>query len=237
MTPSLYIATPSYGGMVTTGYTWSLLGSIPVLQAAGIDAGAKYVNNGAVHVARNILTANFMASGKSHLMFIDADLSWEPNALVRLVAVSENFGLDVCCGVYPRKTDPISFPVNLPEADGGPVLHPESGMWEVRDAPTGFLLIRRSVIERMMAAYPERKCRLRENTPSEEEPYEFCLFDFYKDTNGLYLSEDFGFTRLYQGIGGRIWADPTIALTHYGTRAYGGKLLDLIDRGDSPKEK
>lgn len=172
-----------------------------------------------------------MASGYSHLLFVDADLGWEPAAVGRLLMASEHH--DVCCGVYPKKCDPLGFPVNLVNDDGGPVVHPESGYVKLHDACTGFMMIRRGVIEQMIAAYPDRKCSFREEsgTPADEGQYEYDLFDFYIDRNcprRMLLSEDFGFTRLYQAIGGEVWADPEIRLAHHGHKRYEGAIADIL---------
>lgn len=98
------------------------------------------------------------------------------------------------------------------------------------------MMIRRRALEQMEAAYPERKCTFREDAPAAEEAHEFNLFDFYIDSAcpmRRYLSEDFGFSRLYQRIGGQIWADPDIRLAHYGHKRYEGAIRDaLVDSDD-----
>jgi len=229
MPPRLYIGTPSYRGSVSVGYTRSLWDTGAMFWRMGITVLPKFVENGAVHIARNVLVANFMASGFSHLAFIDEDVIWRPEALGRLLAATEQFAdIEVCCGVYPRKTTPISWPVNPIVDDGGPRLHSGSGFWELRDACAGFLVLKRAALEKMMAAYPERKMRIREDTPPDEEPFEYLLFDFFPDVDRRYLTEDHGFSRLWQRIGGRIWADPGIDLQHVGQHVYTGKLTDLL---------
>jgi hypothetical protein len=88
-------------------------------------------------------------------------------------------------------------------------------------------MIRRSAFERMMAAYPDRKCVLRQEVPPGEEQYEYALFDCLID-NGRYLSEDFGFSRLWQRIGGTVWMDPQITLSHYGQFEYRADISSLL---------
>lgn len=230
MTPSLYIATPASGAVNTTAYTISLVKTMALLTRAGVNARPVFAKDGSVSIARNVLVANFMASGDSHLLFIDADVSWNEQDVMRMLAVSEKYDIDACCGVYARKTLPLSLPVNCVTRDGGPARHPQIDLWELHDACTGFLMLRRSVLARMMAAYPEHRCILREDTPAAEVEFEYNLFDFWIDSNRRYLTEDHGFTRLWQGIGGKIWADPQIQLKHHGAHAYQGGLNDLLEK-------
>ena len=61
------------------------------------------------------------------------------------------------------------------------------------------------------------------------------------DSEGKLLAEDWGFSRLWRSIGGRIWADATLRLPHVGQHAfegdpmaelYGGALLRAQQAGD-----
>jgi hypothetical protein len=228
----LFIATPAYLGNVHAAFCSSLLQTGQHLTIGRIRWRNEFFTGAsAVQIARGVLVAQFMASGYSHLLFIDADLAWKPDALRRLLAASEYH--DVCCGVYPKKTEPLGFPVNVKLSEDGQLIgHEKSGCLQLTDACSGFMMIRRCALEQMMAAYPGRKCSFREEsqTTEAEGRYEFNLFDFFidDDVRRMYLSEDFGFSRLYQRIGGAIWADPEIRLAHYGAKRYEGALRDVM---------
>jgi hypothetical protein len=228
----LFIGTPAYLGDVKAPYCASLLQTTRKLDAAHLRWCMEfYTGPSAVQIARGVLVAKFMASSCSHLMFIDADLSWEPEAIQRLLSASAHH--DVCCGVYPKKCDPLSFPVNFKlTANYQPISHEVTNYVSLDDACSGFLMIRRRAVEQLIEAYPERKCSFREedSTPEAEGQYEYNLFEFLVDDcpRRMYLSEDFGFSRLYQRIGGEIWADPDIRLVHYGHKRYEGAIRDIL---------
>jgi hypothetical protein len=227
----LFIATPAYLGGVHAAYTASLVQTVTKMVMHRIPHKMEfYTGPSAVQIARGVLASKFMASGCSHLLFIDADLAWKPADIQRLLGASEHH--DVCCGVYPKKCDDLGFPVNLAHENDQPITHEQTGYVLLNDACTGFMMIRRAAYEQMIDAYPERKCSFREadKTPEAEGKYEYNLFEFFIDSDPrrMYLSEDFGFSRLYQRIGGQIWADPHIRLAHYGARRYEGALEDVL---------
>ena len=84
--PSLFIATPCLDGNVGAYYTASLVRTMTTLQQKGwrspqIDFE---IGNSLIADARNKLVARFLASAATDLLFIDSDLSWSPDDLVRL---------------------------------------------------------------------------------------------------------------------------------------------------------
>ncbi len=229
-TVHLWIGTPCYGSLNTCQYTASLL-------RTWIEAERHHIGNlrprfipgdSLITRARNVIVAEFMADPKAtHLLFIDADIEWEPDAVFRLLA-SEH---DVCCGVYPKKKLPLEFPLNFcAGADQRINVDAPTGYLEIQDAATGFLMVRRPVLERMMAAYPERKCQLQQEPKAEHLPYQYDLFSCFIDSGPqrMYLSEDFGFSRLWQRIGGRIWLDPMIDLKHHGGHVFQGSIRSFL---------
>ena len=234
---SVFIATPAYQGKVNGAYAFSLLWTSHVLTEVGVRHRPKmFAGPSAVQIARNVLVAQFMAGNWSHLLFIDGDLEWKPDAVTRLLAASQCPDVGVSCAVYPKRCRPVRFPVNFAQQDGQPIVHRRTGFIELRDATTGFMLIRRDVIERLMTAYPKRKCQFRECPPPEEADYEYNLFDFFIDPEDRrYLSEDFGFCRLWQAIGGHVWADPETELNHDGYTGSIKSLLENLPTADEPE--
>lgn len=234
----LFIATPCYGASLHAGYVASLLETQAALIAAGVEHMIRLApGDSLVSRIRNVMVAQFMATDCDRFLFIDADIAWRPDSILRLIADTQHEELPIVGGIYPRKQIPVQFPVNwVLDADLNLTQHDETGCIEVRDAPTGFLMIRREVFERLMLAYPERRCVFRESVPDAEAPYEYALFDCFIDrATGHYLSEDFGFSRLWQQIGGRIFADPAITLSHYGQFRYEGSIRSVMKYPDTGK--
>jgi hypothetical protein len=219
------IATPCYGGVVTSAYLLSMIRTCAVLTARGI--GHEVVTaagDSLVMRARNTLVSVFMASGHSHLMFIDADIEWPAEAVVALLDADK----DVVCGAYPKKVMPRAYAVNFLGGQGGRDL---SGVIEIKEAAAGFLMIRRGAFERMMQAYPQTRYGGTEGLSEQQSRFTYALFDcLIDDSDGerRYLSEDYGFCRRWRAIGGRIWLDPRIELRHHGTATFAGNAAELL---------
>lgn len=220
------IATPAYGGLLTTRYVRSLELARDWLPRQGIDVAAMYNVSGGdslIPRARIACVSKFLEDPEStHLLFVDSDISFEPEHIAQLVYTDH----DVVGAVYPKKTLPIAFPMNFSE--GFLVRDQETGCFEAQDAPTGFLMIKRAAIEAMINAYPERRCMINEGGwDNNRDCYDLFPVGVL-DESQMYLSEDFGFCRLWQRIGGKVWVVPDIELGHTGQHEFRGRLSDLI---------
>jgi hypothetical protein len=98
----------------------------------------------------------------------------------------------------------------------------ENGLLEIYDGATGFMLIKRPVIEKLIKSYPEtRYIPEVYDEESQKGMSKYAIFDTMID-NGRYLSEDYTFCRRWQNIGGKVYVDPTIVLDHVGTYTFKG---------------
>ena len=73
----------------------------------------------------------------------------------------------------------------------------------------------------------------------EERNWTYAFFNSYIDDDGRFLSEDYGFCRYWQKIGGKIWVDPGINIKHLGRLNFEGSMIDqLVDMSKemSPKQ-
>ena len=118
----------------------------------------------------------------------------------------------------------------------------DNNLVEVKHIATGFMMIQRETIEQMMRAYPFTK--FKDNTgcflKSEEQKFCYALFDCGVE-EGEYLSEDWLFCSLWRKLGGSVYMNITIPLTHTGSVDYKGNLLysllGEIDNHDEQKEE
>ena len=229
----LCVGTPCFGGNVTDHYTISLLG----LQVACIRRGIKLSfcllhGDALITRARNSVVAEFLRDPRaSHLLFIDADIGFSPDQVFRLL----ESGHDMVGGAYPVKTvhwdrlgpgvapaSTFDYVAELLEPGAPP---PADGFARARYVGTGFLLIRRTVFERMAARYPEIKyLRTHASADSDIDPdrlhaYFDCLID---RESGLYLSEDFTFCKRWIDMGGELWVDLRSRLSHVGRHIFAG---------------
>jgi hypothetical protein len=149
---SVFFATPCYGGLVTDQFFLSIFKASQELVRHGITFRLTTLRNESlVTRARNILSAMFLESGATHLFFIDADIEFEPDSIIRMLAMDK----DIIAGAYPKKALPVQYAMNFKYTD--PVkkqIRVENGAVEVWDASTGFFCIKREVFEKMMVAYP-----------------------------------------------------------------------------------
>ena len=105
----------------------------------------------------------------------------------------------------------------------------ENGVIKLHDGATGFMMIKREAIDKMIAAYPELKYNNDLNTPADLQDYFYAFFDTMIDPKDKrYLSEDYTFSRRWQDIGGDILLDPTISLNHFGSFNFQGNPSEII---------
>ena len=247
----IFIGTPCYGGMLTADYFKSCMQLVALAASKKIELQFGTIGNESLITrARNTLVQLFMDGDYSHLLFIDADLAFNPESVIRML----EYDKDVVTGIYPRKTidwikvkkrlkenpnmseDELlaaSLQYNLNVKDPNKILL-EKGFIEVLDGPTGFMLIKRNVFERMAEVYPELKfvpdqhinqSHDTEFNYHETSDWNYTFFDtMVEPETRRYLSEDYAFCRLWQKIGGKIYADILSGMTHYGNYAFKGNV-------------
>jgi len=203
----IHFMTPCYGGQITeVCFSSYLQWTIMALQN-NLDFQIDTLSNESnVNRARNSCAAKFLAGDATHLMFVDADIQFNPTDIVKLVAHDK----DIVGGIYPQKTLPPKMVVNT--LDNG---KREGDLVEVGTLGTGFMLIKRHVFEQMIAAGATKYTdAIGLNSLENNNQYDF--FNCTIDSNGRYLTEDWSFCRKWRELNGQIWADITIALTHVG---------------------
>ena len=210
----VHICMPCYGGMLTEQCFMSFVKWGNACRQLGIDWTVETMTNESlISRARNTLVAKFLSNPDStHLMFIDADIGWEPWHLLALL----NHDKDVVGGLYPMKTSPVKWCVNgIP---GAPDNDP-NGLLEVTKTGTGFMLIKREVFEKLKG-HPAVKpfandIGLDASLDKDMKTY----FDTAVREN-RYYSEDWTFCENWRDLGGQVWVDKRILLRHVGTHTF-----------------
>jgi len=170
-----------YGGACTYAYTKSLIDLKHIFLTNGIDFQWYSLNNESlVTRARNYVCDHFMRSNCTHLLFIDADIDFDPNYVLQLLIYADpESDKDVICGPYSKKSisyEKIYAAVNkgmveknnddpniLEHFVGDFVINPIPGTtevnieepFEVMESGTGFMMIQRKVFEKFAQAHPE----------------------------------------------------------------------------------
>jgi hypothetical protein len=241
----LIVCTPCYGGMVTGVYTASLLGLLNACKKRGnVDLDVKMIwGDALITRARQDLVAHFLEIPTStHLLFIDADISFDTEQVFRLL----DFNEDMAAAVYPTKKidwekvkaqvlagktplEPASLSYVLGVEDARKIGY-KNGFVKVKFAGTGFLMIKRAALVRMIEHYPDlRYSKVHQAEDAlRDSQWRSSLFNCFTDETGTYLSEDFSFCRRWTDIGGEIWMDLQSRLTHVGAMAFHGDFTTQI---------
>ena len=242
----ILIAIPCYDQQVTESFMMSLLDSLIFYTRAGLQFSITTISDSLISRARNTLVAKFMAMDNyTHLMFIDSDIGFSREAIVKLLWHDK----DVITGSYPIKEinwqkveesvkngvpsnrlleNSVRFVVN-PVRTNQNEMTVDKGAVSVYDAGTGFMLIKRQVFERMFKEYPHLKFIDDTGALTEEEnKYAYALFNSFIE-NERFLSEDYGFCRYWQDMGGEIWVDPVLSLTHVGRIKFKGTMVNYLN--------
>lgn len=215
----IFAAVPAYTGMLPCQTAQCLMDEYAEALRRGWRFSAVFhTGNALITRARNSLTAQFLTTDATDLMFVDSDLAWERGALCRLAERVEPF----VCGLYPKRTEPLEWPLLLRE-DKSLAPDPETGLLEIAAAPGGFMRLKRSVVEQMTAAYPQ----LEYDEPFAPKGVAHSLFDFARHGRN-YVSEDYVFCARFRALGGKVWADPRIAFEHIGQKGVRGRFSDFL---------
>lgn len=252
----IFIATPCYGGQIGEPYFRSMMRLAILCNKYDIRYTiSTLANESLVTRGRNTLVSFFMENpDATHLFFIDADIEFNPEDLLRMVAYDK----PVVVGAYPKKAvnwDSIlaaarnpdlsetassieghssNYVVNFDfvkdeQGNRMPQVQIVDNLVKLKDAGTGFMCIRKDVIQQLFDAHPEMKYVNDINVDSKFEPYMYALFDTMIDPESRrYLSEDYTFCRLWQNLGGEVYLDPRTALNHVGHYTFRGNIRKLF---------
>jgi hypothetical protein len=253
----LFILTPCYGGVCHVDYSLSLIQTIMIMSKFDIKTTIEVCRGDSlVTRARNGLIAKAMTKGATHLFFIDSDIIWKPIDVLKLLISDEKlsggiypkkkYNWDIFDdkdvlkkyeenmekSIFKETLNKSDFPqcklVNYNFITESKTINIVSNLMELKHLPTGFMMIKRCVIEEMMEKYPETKYTDDSDFLSDnEQKYAYALFDCaIRDEQ--YLSEDWLFCDRYRKLGNKIYANVTIDLIHVGVNYFKGKTTSIF---------
>lgn len=206
----VFIAVAAYEGC-GAGFTWSLFHTGAALAKAGVGYElAIYSGNCHVDDSRNRLVRDFLSSDCTDMVFLDVDVGWAAPDFVRLLA----YDRDVVAGVYPKKHGDDTYPVRtLP----GEIWSEADGLIEVAGVPTGFLRIRRPVLEQLAEVSVKYNAK---NDGAFATP---CIFE-RQIHEGVRWGGDYVFCRKWRAMGGKVYIDPAMRFEHSGEQTWHGQV-------------
>ena len=247
----IFVATPVHSEC-SIHYTQALLKFQKHCMMNNIMVSFSLLKSSLVTQGRNLCVANFLKdpANYTHLLFIDSDIDFTFNVIMKML----KFDREVIATPYPMKHihwDQIwnkiqkgniknieelkraghTYPIKLDNHTGEniPVV---DGVMEVSHAPTGCMLIKRQVFDKMIKAYPNDKIEQATivNGIALVDEYNYNFFDTIHDPETRkYYGEDFGFCKKWTAIGGKCYCYVSDDITHIGEYAYNGKLMDNLD--------
>jgi len=200
---------------------------------------------------RNLTVASFLETDADYLLFLDSDIAVGTHVIEKMI----NSNKEVICVPYPLKsiqwmklkerferglikteedmeTGGCTYPVRLEDASN---IVMDKGIIEITHAPAGCLLIKRSVFDKLIKTFPDRKIKQKSviNGQYEEKKYYYNFFDTIHDKETqTYMGEDFGFCKLWKEVGGKIFAVVDEYIMHVGEHQYIGRYMDEFIKHD-----
>lgn len=241
--PTIFVATPMYGGMCTGMYASGIMQLVGACGQNGVKMYYSFMmNESLITRARNSMAYDFLKSDATHLMFIDADISFNPNDIITMLRADK----DIICGIYPKKeinwvevSEAVkrgvppeqlqnhtgAFVVNLPHGTNSQTGKLNEPM-EIANGGTGFMLIKRAVFEALLDKVPSYTNDMYHAVDTVREVKiikEFFATSIDEESNRL-LSEDYHFCKLAREAGFKVYAAPWAAFGHTGTYTFSGQL-------------
>ena len=224
---SLFIAMPCYDS-VKINTMLSIFQMIQLLGKGGIEVGINTMKSPLIHQSRNYLSSVFLTTDYTHLLFIDSDVEFSPEAVLRMIMAKK----DIVCTPYRAKNPDLTdhtYTVKFPDPKAIPML--PGGLVEIDAGPTGLMLIKRTVFEKIIKNRPDLKIKNRVNPgiPEDAKSHSFyhLFFDFAFD-DGYTMGEDLSFCKLARKEGFKLYGITDSMTAPRGESAWVGKFGDSL---------
>ncbi len=243
---SIFLATPVHSEC-SIHYAQALLELQQLCHSKKIKITFSLIKSSLVTQGRNLCVAGFLESDFTHMLFIDSDIYFNAESIIKMIEKDK----DVISIPYPLKT--MMWDKALERIKGGSIntirdlkkslntypmkvkddkdITVDNGVMEVTHSPTGCMLIKRSVFDKMIKAYPDKNIVQKTVINGEyvDRPNLWNFFDTLHDPRTkTYLGEDFSFCKLWKDIGGTCYAYIADTIVHIGEHQYEGRFADEL---------
>jgi hypothetical protein len=244
---TILVATPVHSD-VSMHYAQSLLHLQKWCFHNNVRIGFQLMKSSLITQGRNMCVAEFLKKGFTHLLFIDSDIAFNEGAAGRLIEANK----DVISIPYPLKDMNwdkgfkmiqegkiksaldlknkafYRYPFKVPDPENIKI---QNKVIEVTHSPTGFMMIKREVFEKMIIAYPNLRIDQDQlvNGKVEKLGHMWNFFDtLFDPEKRTYLGEDFAFCKRWRDIGGTCHAWIGDYITHVGEHQYTSRFADEL---------
>ena len=243
---SIFVATPVHSEC-SIHYTQALIELQKLCFSKNIPVTFQLMKSSLVTQGRNLCVASFLESNLTHMLFIDSDIYFHAESIIRMIEKDK----DILSIPYPLKS--IMWDKAFERIKAGQIktmkdlkkafntypmkLHNNNnvdivdGVMEVTHSPTGCMMIKRSVFDKMIKAYPDKGIVQKTVINGEyvDKPNMWNFFDCIHDpVTKTYLGEDFSFCKLWTDIGGKCHAYIMDPIVHIGEHSYEGCFYDEL---------
>jgi hypothetical protein len=195
----LCVAIPNYGEIKAETVYCIFLALIKTVMETGCGLHLIMPSWGMCDEARRDCSQEALDVGASHLMFIDSDMVFPDNGILRLASLNKR----IIGANYNRRTLPLTSTVKLSNREGQLIEVPGDQIpkqpFKCYAVATGFMLIQVDVFKEL------------------SRPWFYYEYLEGKDTT---TGEDVGFCKKAREKGIDVWCDPTIEVRHIGDYAY-----------------
>jgi hypothetical protein len=215
MKQKVMFATPTYDYHVCGEYLAAMMMTSIHLTHLKVEVTAQLVAGLCfIDLARNKLTKAFLDSDATDLFMIDADVGWDYKAVKRFLDYKQG----VVAGLVPKKIE-----TDQAFHDNALTGEIEDGLLSSLEAPTAFMRIKRSALEKYVKHYPEFGDYYTLDTGAA-----IWQTGFSRNPAGKmdFKGEDIFFCRQWIAMGEKIWIDPQVEFSHRGSRAWKGNYID-----------
>ena len=210
----LFIAVTAYNHQVYGECSESLLKNCISLMQSGHTVVPYYNNDLYIDRSRNLCAHLFLDTDCSDMVFVDADLAFDDDAILKLI----KYDWDIVAGAYPYKKTQPEYPVTLWFNEKMNCKDEETGLVTCDRVPTGLMRIQRAVFEKMKEGM----------TPDERGIYPFFKTGMVYPDDPNWYGEDTYFCKRWREMGGELWVEPRITFTHYGVQGFTGNYHEYL---------
>lgn len=214
---------PCLSGNMSVGTALSLVETCDLLTKSGfnysiiIRPGDPYLSKVRSKIATACLDEHPTAEA---LFFIDDDVRFPPRKVLEFMQRPE----PVLAGLYPMKDDDINFPAHLACDPATGIVIERDGLVRATMVPTGFLRIRREVLE----SFRRAKSRFTDAEADGKSRVYSNIFQMGTRPDGGFMGEDCWFCDDWVSAGGEIWVDPDIEFGHRGYKTWTSTFKDHL---------
>lgn len=216
----LFLATPAFDGKVNVPYAVSLAETRILMAMNQIDMIIRIKTSGSLLIReRNDLIKEFLKTDCTHMLCVDSDMAWNPIDVKRMIEHNEPF----VAALYPARGPENVFLFRaVTEGEDQRMQVSQKGLLKMEFIPAGFMLLRRDLLEKMIAHFPELYYQPKDESMKQYDGHHLFAVEVFE---GEFWGEDYTFCRRAHQAGFDIWIDPVIRLDHAGKCAAFMELL------------